>query len=108
MAELDDPLADPDAPRDASRDPLDARELPSPKPLQNTLERLPEIDPGTPRSAAGIPATNVFGRRVLRDPVELGRMRPVRRENGSTGVARPRTRLNPSDPHDPGQAWWEA
>lgn len=71
MTELDDPLADPDAPCDAPRDPLDARGLPPPKPLQNTLERLPELDPGTLRSAVGIPATNVFGPRVFRGPVEL-------------------------------------
>jgi len=35
------------APTDRPRETLDARELPPPKPLQNTLERLTELDPDT-------------------------------------------------------------
>jgi uncharacterized protein (DUF2249 family) len=40
-------VAETDAPTDAPRERLDARELGPPKPLKNTLERLVELDDGT-------------------------------------------------------------
>ncbi|MFB6232662.1 MAG: DUF2249 domain-containing protein [Haloarculaceae archaeon] len=47
MGDIADPLARTDAPSDAPRETLDARELPPPQPLQNTLERLTELDDET-------------------------------------------------------------
>lgn len=40
-------LVETDAPPDRSFETLDARELPPPKPLRNTLERLTELDDET-------------------------------------------------------------
>lgn len=47
MGNTVDPLSRTDAPIDAPRETLDARELPPPQPLQNTLERLTELDDET-------------------------------------------------------------
>lgn len=47
MGNTADPLSTTDAPTDAPRETLDARELPPPQPLQNTLERLTELDDET-------------------------------------------------------------
>ena len=47
MGNTADPLSTTDAPIDAPREMLDARELPPPQPLQNTLERLTELDEET-------------------------------------------------------------
>ena len=47
MGNTADPLSTTDAPTDAPRETLDARELPQPQPLQNTLERLTELDDET-------------------------------------------------------------
>jgi uncharacterized protein (DUF2249 family) len=44
MGNTADPLSRTDAPIDAPRETLDARELPPPQPLQKTLERLTELD----------------------------------------------------------------
>lgn len=47
MGNTADPLSTTDAPIDAPRETLDARELPPPQPLQRTLERLTELDDET-------------------------------------------------------------
>lgn len=47
MGNTADPLSTTDAPIDAPRETLDARELPPPQPLQKTLERLTELDDET-------------------------------------------------------------
>ena len=44
MVELTDIEADLAAPTDRPSETLDVRDLPPPKPLQNTLERLAELD----------------------------------------------------------------
>lgn len=44
MEQVDTYLSKTDAPAGASTERLDARELPPPQPLQNTLERLVEMD----------------------------------------------------------------
>jgi len=41
------PRIDEDVPEDRPRETLDARELPPPKPLSETLETLPELDDET-------------------------------------------------------------
>jgi len=41
------PIPETAAPKDRPRETLDARDLPPPQPLQNTLERLAELDAGT-------------------------------------------------------------
>lgn len=47
MAEMADIIAATSAPRDRPQETLDARDLPPPQPLQNTLERLTELDAET-------------------------------------------------------------
>ncbi|TQQ83637.1 DUF2249 domain-containing protein [Halonotius terrestris] len=47
MTDLGTILAETDAPTDRPRETLDARELPPPQPLQQTLERLAELDDET-------------------------------------------------------------
>ena len=47
MPATDDLFAETDAPIDRPRETLDARELPPPQPLTNTLERLAELDEET-------------------------------------------------------------
>ncbi|TQQ80087.1 DUF2249 domain-containing protein [Halonotius roseus] len=47
MGNTADPLSTTDAPTDVPRETLDARELPPPQPLQNTLEQLTELDDET-------------------------------------------------------------
>lgn len=47
MTDLSSILAETDAPTDRPRETLDARELPPPQPLQQTLERLAELDDET-------------------------------------------------------------
>lgn len=47
MAAVEDYVSDTNAPADRPREVLDARELPPPQPLQNTLERLVELDDET-------------------------------------------------------------
>lgn len=47
MVAVEDYLTDTAAPADRPREILDASELPPPQPLQNTLERLVELDDET-------------------------------------------------------------
>ncbi|QZP39587.1 DUF2249 domain-containing protein [Halobaculum magnesiiphilum] len=47
MDAIGDIIAETAAPNDRHRETLDARELPPPQPLQNTLERLAEIGDDT-------------------------------------------------------------
>lgn len=47
MPEVTELVAKTAAPRDRPRETLDARELPPPQPLRNTLERLAELDAET-------------------------------------------------------------
>ena len=47
MASVDALVERTNAPKDRPHEVLDARELPPPKPLQETLERLEELDGGT-------------------------------------------------------------
>ncbi|MXR42244.1 DUF2249 domain-containing protein [Halobaculum sp. WSA2] len=47
MTEETSPITETGAPTDRPRETLDARDLPPPQPLQNTLERLAELDAGT-------------------------------------------------------------
>ncbi|HET7325262.1 MAG TPA: DUF2249 domain-containing protein [Halococcus sp.] len=47
MVAVEDYLTDTAAPTDRPREILDASELPPPQPLQNTLERLVELDDET-------------------------------------------------------------
>lgn len=47
MTDLDDVIERTAAPADRPIETLDARELPPPQPLKNTLERLSELDPET-------------------------------------------------------------
>ena len=47
MPETDDLLTETSAPIDRPRETLDARELPPPQPLRNTLERLTELNEET-------------------------------------------------------------
>lgn len=47
VTEENSPITETAAPRDRPRETLDARDLPPPQPLQNTLERLAELDAGT-------------------------------------------------------------
>ncbi|MFC7157439.1 DUF2249 domain-containing protein [Halomarina halobia] len=47
MTDVDRCVRATDAPGDRPRHLLDARDLPPPQPLQNTLERLVELDDGT-------------------------------------------------------------
>lgn len=44
MEEVDTYVSETDAPEDRWSETLDARELPPPQPLQNTLERLADLD----------------------------------------------------------------
>lgn len=47
MVDVTEIVSETAAPADSSRETLDARELPPPQPLQNTLERLAELDAET-------------------------------------------------------------
>ncbi|MFB6160726.1 MAG: DUF2249 domain-containing protein [Haloferacaceae archaeon] len=47
MVDADDVVAATSAPGGHARETLDARDLPPPRPLQDTLERLTELDAGT-------------------------------------------------------------
>ncbi|MFB6080308.1 MAG: DUF2249 domain-containing protein [Haloferacaceae archaeon] len=47
MVDIDAPLSATDAPADRPRETLDARDLPPPGPLKDTLERLASMDDGT-------------------------------------------------------------
>jgi TusA-related sulfurtransferase len=47
MVDVPDVVAETAAPTDRSWETLDARELPPPQPLQNTLERLTDLDDDT-------------------------------------------------------------
>lgn len=47
MSEVTGIVAETAAPSDRPRETLDVRELPPPKPLQNTLERLADLDDET-------------------------------------------------------------
>ncbi|EMA48653.1 MULTISPECIES: DUF2249 domain-containing protein [Halococcus] len=47
MPAVEEYVMDTEAPSDRARETMDARELPPPQPLQNTLERLVELDDET-------------------------------------------------------------
>ena len=47
MPAVEEYVLDTEAPPDRARETMDARELPPPQPLQNTLERLVELDDET-------------------------------------------------------------
>lgn len=46
MVDVTDIVSETAAPADRPRETLDARDLPPPRPLRNTLERLADLDPG--------------------------------------------------------------